>query len=190
MNMPTRVSHVRDEIEQMGSWDPSSATDLDGTIRNLSGISDAVGGTLRQIARTMEGTGAHEDFAAMLHEAAGGVHHHSQDLQGHLSGGLASHSGGTGGGWAPHVQGVIDTVHQLGGWDPGDDPEELHNTIRDLSGVLQAVRTSYRNIAQTVAGTGAHQSYPGHLQHAAGGIGAIADELEEAFFDGVLRRPR
>jgi hypothetical protein len=188
--MPTRVSNVTDAIEQLGSWDPSSATDLDGTIRNLSGIADAAGGSLHQIARTLEGTGTHDDFATMLHEAAAAVHHHSQELQGHLSGGLTSHAGGSPGGHAPHVRGVIDTVHELGGWDPGDDPEELHGTISALAGVLQAVRTSYGSIGQTVAGTGAHASYPGHLQHAAGGIGAIADGLGDAFADGVLRRPR
>lgn len=191
MHMPTRVSHVTDAIEQLGSWDPSDATDLDGTIRNLSGIADATGGSLHQIARTLAGTGTHDDFATMLHEAAAGVHHHSQELQDHLSGGLTSAAGGSpAGGHAPHVRAVIDTVHELGGWNPGDDPEELDGTISDLAGVLQAVRTSYNNIGQTVAKTGAHASYPGHLHHAAGGIGAIADQLGDAFADGVMRRPR
>ena len=143
-----------------------------------------------QIARTLSGTGAHEDFAEQLHEAANGVSHHSQELEGHLGGGLMSHTGGNGsGGTSPQVQGAIDTIHEMGGWDPGDDPEELHQTIQQLSEVLQSVRTSYNRLGQTVAGTGAHSSYPEHLHHAAGGIGSIADEVEQSFSDGVMRRP-
>jgi hypothetical protein len=189
--MPNRTQPVIDEIEALGSWEPGSATDLDGTIRNLSGISSAVASSYHQIARTLEGTGVHEDFAEQLHEAANGVDHHSQVLEGHLGGGLMSHRGGNGsGGHSPQVQGAIDTIRELGGWDPGDDPEDLHDTIRQLSEVLQGVRTSYNQLGQTVAGTGAHSTYPDHLHHAAGGIGSIADEVEQSFDGGVLRRPR
>ena len=187
--MPTTMQPAIDEIEQMGSWDPDGATDLDGTIRNLSGISGAVAQSFHQIARTLEDSGAHEDFAQILDESAGSVNHHSSELEGHLSGGLMSHQGGNGsGGTSPQVQGVIDTVHELGGWEP-DDPEDLDWTIQQLSGVLQAVRTSYNQIGQTVAGTGAHSTYPEHLHHAAGGVGSVADEVEQSFDGGVMRRP-
>jgi hypothetical protein len=187
--MPTRIQPAIDEIEELGSWDPSSATDLDGTIRDLSGISGAVATSFHRIARTLEESGAHEDFADILDESANRVSHHSDELEGHLSGGLMSHRGGNGsGGHSPQVQGTIDTIHELGGWDP-DDPEDLHGTIQQLSGVLHAVRGSYTRIGQTVATTGAHSSYPEHLDHAASGVGASADEISQAFSDGVMRRP-
>jgi hypothetical protein len=188
--MPAQIQPAIDEIERLGSWDPDHATDLDGTIRNLSGISGEVANSFHRIGRTLEDSGAHEDFSTILHEAANGIEHHSSELEGHLAGGLMSHTGGNGRGGArsPQVQGVIDTVQDLGGWDP-EDPENLDETIQSLAGVIQAVRTSYNQLGQTLAGTGAHSTYPEHLHHAAGGIGSIADEVEQSFHGGVLRRP-
>lgn len=188
--MTDQAQPAIDEIEQLGGWDPDRATDLDETIRSLSGISSAVAGSFRRIARTLEETGAHEDFASTLDTAANGISHHSSELEGHLSGGLMSHGGGTRHGTVPsaQVRGVMNTISELGGWDP-DDPEELDETILSLSRVVHAVQASYTQIEQTLAGTGAHSTYPEHLHEAAGGIGSIADEVEAAFTGGVLHRP-
>jgi hypothetical protein len=189
-HMPAQIQPAIDEIEQLGGWSPDHATDLDETIRSLSGISASVGTSFHQIARTLEGAGVHEDFSATLDTAANDIEHHSAELESHLAGGLMSHDGGSrrGGVTSPQVRGVTDTVHELGSWDP-ESPEDLDEVITSLSRVIQAVQVSYNQLGQTIAETGAHSSYQQHLHHAADGIGPVADEMENTFIGGVIKRP-
>jgi ABC-type transporter Mla subunit MlaD len=189
--MTDQIQPAIDEVEQLGSSDPDGADDLDGTIRSLSGISGAVANSFRQIASTLEDLGVHEDFAAILGNAANGINQHSSELGSHLAGGLMSHAAGSGGQgrpYSPQVLGVISTVDGLGSWSP-DDPEDVDGTILQLSSLIHSVQGSYSQISQTLARTGAHSTYPEHLDEAAGGIGSIADEVEAAFTGGVLQRP-
>jgi hypothetical protein len=184
----TRITPATDTIRELGSWDPDGATDLHETIRTLSGVSEAVGGAYRQIADTLDEAGVNSDFPDNLRQSAGAIDSTADGLEGRLSGGLMSSSGGRAEGTSPRVRGVIEEIEDLGRWEP-DDPEDLHETIAHLSGITGAVRSSYHQIAETVGQTGAHESYPPALSEAAEALGAISTELSGQFSHGVMRRP-
>ena len=184
--MASRFKPVTDQVQQMGSWDPGSASDLHETISTLSGVSDSVGGMYRQVAETLREHGVHTGFADVLEEAAGKVGHESDHLKGKLDKGLMNRADGA---TSDRVQGVADELRDLGSWEPAG-PDDLHDTIQDLSGVLDSVGASYDRIGETVGQTGAHESYPPALHESAQALSAIGDEVENAFAGGVMTPPR
>jgi hypothetical protein len=183
------VEPVIAEVQRLGSWDPGDPEDLDDTIRNLSRISRATSHAFRQIASRLEDhVGIHQDIPDALHENGESISHVSDELEGRLGGGLMSSRGGRTGGRSSTVSPVIDTIEELGGWTP-DDPDDLHDTIRQLGGVLRAVGNAYTRLAETIRKTAAHQTYPEELDSAAGSLMMAAADAESRLGGGVMRRP-
>jgi hypothetical protein len=182
----TRVDPVNEEIQRLGSWQPEDPEDLDGTIKSVSGITRAVGQSFRRIGARLEQAGVHREYPEALHENGEAVAHTAADLEGRLGGGLMSHGGGHEG-RSRSTRPVIDTIEELGGWDP-DGPDDLHDTIRQLGSILRFAAGAYTRIGDTLRKTAAHHTYGPELDSAAGNLLMAAADIDQRMGGGVMRR--
>jgi hypothetical protein len=176
------------EISRLGGWDPEGPKDLDETIASLSGISRAAGYTLIRIGIRTEGMGLHDGFSEALHENGESVLHTASELEGHLSGGLMKRGGGSER-TSETTSPAIDTLGELGGRD-FTDADDVHDTLREISGILTANSAAYTRISDTIKETGAHVAYPDELDQAAGNLAMNAADLHSRVGEGVMRRPQ
>lgn len=83
---------------------------------------------------------------------------------------------------AGQVQGMVDSIGDLGGWDP-DEPESMHQDLQDMHKLLDAVQEFYQRASDAVAHIPRRSDA---LGNAAQGIGSISSELESELARGVL----
>lgn len=185
----TQVENAADEVAQLGAWDPEGPADLHETIASLDTVANSVASAYEQVAATLEDYGVNSGFSETLREQIGSIRSASASLHETAGSGLMERAGGGDGASSPQVRSVVDTIGDLGHWNPSD-PDELHNTIRELSVISDSVGTSYQQLSDTISGTGAHESYPPALDEAAEVMSAAGRELESAFSEGVMRNPR
>jgi hypothetical protein len=97
-------------------------------------------------------------------------------------------AGATGGStMASRAQDVAEEIESFGSWTP-DSPDDLHETLKHLSDINEAVSAAYHRIAGTLEETNVDPVIPETIHQAATSHSHITQDLDEQLSGGVMRR--